>query len=263
MRKKAREERMGKLTGKVAVVSGASRGIGKACAIAFAEDGADVVVNYHTHPEDAADTVRQIEALGQRAIAYQADVSKRDQVDAMFKTARERFGRVDVVVANAYRSVRQPFLEVTPEGLEQTLAVTLLGTFNVCRAGARILAENGVAGSIIIIGSIHGEHGFANSSSYNIAKFGITGMALTMANELAARHIRVNVINPGWIDTPGERQYATDEEMREGALQLPWKRLGQPREMGRVAAFLASDDASFVSGTIMRADGAQIAALGG
>ena len=258
-----REESLGKLTGKVAVVSGASRGIGRACAIAFAEDGADVVVNYHTHPDDAADAARQIESLGRRALAYRADVSNRDEVAGMFQAAREQFGRIDIVVANAYRSIRQPFLEVTREGLEQTLGVTLGGTFNVCQAGARIMAESGVAGSIIIIGSVHAEHGFANSTSYNIAKFGVTGMALTMANELAARHIRVNVINPGWIDTPGERQYATEEEMREGAAQLPWKRLGQPSEIGRVAAFLASDDASYVSGTIMRADGAQIAALGG
>ena len=180
----------------------------------------------------------------------------------MFKAALERFGSVDIVVANAYRSIRQPFLEVTLDGLEQTLAVTLVGTFHVCQAGARIMAERQVAGSIVIIGSIHGEHGFANSTSYNIAKFGITGLALTMANELAAHRGRVNVINPGWIDTPGERQYATEEELHEGARRLPWKRLGQPREIGRVAVFLASDDASFVSGTIMRADGAQIAALG-
>ena len=254
---------MGRLLGKVAVVSGASRGIGRACAIAFAEDGADVLVNYLSHAEDAADTVHQVEALGQRAIAYQADVADRAQVDGMFDAALDRFGSVDIVVANAYRSIRQPFLEVTLDGLEKTLAVTLGGTFHVCQAGARIMAQRQVAGSIVIIGSIHGEHGFANSTSYNIAKFGITGLALTMANELAAYRIRVNVINPGWIDTPGERQYATEAELHEEARRLPWKRLGQPREIGRVAAFLASDDASFVSGTIMRADGAQIAALGG
>ncbi len=254
---------MGKLMGKVAVVSGASRGIGKACALAFAEDGADVVVNYNTHPEDAAETVAQIEALGQKSIAVQADVSDRAQVDRMFAAALERFGRVDIVVANAYRSIRQPFLEVTQEGLDQTLAVTLKGTFHVCQAGARIMAERAIPGSIILIGSIHGEQAFSNSTSYNIAKFGIQGLALTMANELASRHIRVNVIHPGWIDTPGERQYATEEELRVEGQRLPWGRLGQPAEMGRVAAFLASDDASFVSGAILRADGAQIAALGG
>lgn len=253
----------GRLTGKVAVVSGASRGIGRGCALAFAEDGADVVVNYHTHPEDADETVRQVEALGGRAFAFRADVSDRAQVDALFAAALARFGRVDIVVANAYRSIRQPFLDVTLDGLQQTLAVTLLGTFHVCQVGARAMVEHGVTGSIIVIGSIHGEVAYSNSTAYNIAKFGVTGMALTMANELSAHRIRVNVVNPGWIDTPGERQYATEAELQAEALKLPWRRLGQPREIGRVAAFLASEDASFVSGTIMRADGAQVAAGGG
>lgn len=254
---------MGKLEGKVALVSGASRGIGRGCALAFAEDGADVVVNYLTHRDEAEATIQEITGLGRRAIAVQADVSDRAQVDRMVQAALDRFGRLDVAVANAYRSIRQPFLDVTPEALDQTLAVTLLGTFHVCQASARCMVAQSVEGSIVIIGSIHGEHGFAGATSYNIAKFGIQGLALTMANELAPYRIRVNVINPGWIDTPGERQFATEEELQEGARSIPWRRLGRPGEIGRVAAFLASDEASFVSGTIMRADGAQIAAMGG
>jgi glucose 1-dehydrogenase len=254
---------MGRLDGRVALVSGASRGIGQACAVAFAEDGADVVVNYHSHPEDAAETVRRIEALGRRGLAYQADVSQRAEVDAMVAAALERFGRLDVVVANAYRSVREPFLEITPEGLEATLSVTLLGTFHVCQAGARAMVERRIPGSIILIGSIHGEVAFAGAASYNLAKFGLTGMALTMANELARHQVRVNVINPGWIDTPGERNFATEQELAAAAQALPWRRLGRPSEIGRVAAFLASDDASFVSGAVFRADGAQVAAIGG
>ena len=254
---------MGRLSGRVGLVSGASRGIGRACALAFAEDGADVVVTYHTHGDEAADVVREIERLGGRGLAFGADVSDRAQVDAMFAAALERFGHVDMVVANAYRSIRQPFLEVTPEGLEQTLAVTLLGAFHVCQAGARAMVERGRPGSITVSGSIHGESGFSNSTSYNIAKFGLTGMVLTAANELAGRGVRVNLVNPGWIDTPGERKYATEDEMQAGAKALPFGRLGQPREIGRVAAFLASDDASFISGAVLRADGAQIAALGG
>jgi glucose 1-dehydrogenase len=254
---------MGKLSGKVAVVSGASRGIGQGCALAFAEDGADVVVNYLTHRDEAEATVRRIEEMGSRAIAVQADVADRAQVDRLVQAALDRFGHLDAAVANAYRSIRQPFLDVTPEALDQTLAVTLLGTFHICQAAARAMVARRVEGSIVLIGSIHGEHGFAGSTAYNMAKFGIQGLALTMANELAPYRIRVNVINPGWIDTPGERQFATEEELREGALTIPWKRLGRPDEIGRVAAFLASDDASFVSGSILRADGAQIAAMGG
>ena len=152
---------------------------------------------------------------------------------------------------------------LTPEGLEQTLSVTLLGAFHVCQAGARAMVERGDAGSLTVIGSIHGESGFSNSTSYNVAKFGLTGMVLTAANELARHNIRVNLVNPGWIDTPGERRYATEDELRAEAQKLPFRRLGQPHEIGRVVAFLASDAASFVSGAVLRADGAQIAALGG
>src|SRR5215472_8558563 len=120
---------MGRLDGKIALITGSSRGIGQGCAIALAEDGADVVVNYRSHPDDAAATVREVEARGRRALSYRADVADRPQVDAMIGAALERFGRIDVLVANAYRSVRQPFLEVTLEGLQQTLDVTMLGVF--------------------------------------------------------------------------------------------------------------------------------------
>jgi glucose 1-dehydrogenase len=246
-----------------ALVSGSSRGIGRGCAIALAEAGFDVAVNYLSHADEAAEVVAEVERLGRRAFAWRADVSERAQVDALVAEALGRFGRLDAVVANAYRSVRQPFLDVTPEGLEQTLSVTLLGTFHICQAGARAMVERGTAGSLTVIGSIHGEAGFSNSTSYNIAKFGLTGMVLTAANELAAHDIRVNLVNPGWIDTPGERRYASEEELRAEAQKLPFRRLGQPAEIGRLVAFLASDAASFVSGAVIRADGAQIAALGG
>jgi glucose 1-dehydrogenase len=246
-----------------ALVSGASRGIGRGCALALAEAGFDVAVNYLTHPDEAAEVVAEVERLGRRAFAHRADVSDRAQVDALVAEALARFGRLDAVVANAYRSVRQPFLDVTPEGLEQTLAVTLLGAFHVCQAGARAMVERGDAGSLTVIGSIHGESGFSNSTAYNVAKFGLTGMVLTAANELARHNIRVNLVNPGWIDTPGERRYATEDELRAEARKLPFRRLGQAHEIGRVVAFLASDAASFVSGAVLRADGAQIAALGG
>ncbi len=254
---------MARLAGKVALVTGASRGIGRGCALALAEDGADVIVNYRSHADEADAVVREIAAMGRRAAAFQADVADRAQVDAMIEFTVSRFGRLDVLVPNAYRSIREPFLDVTSDGLQQTLAVTLLGTFHVCQAGARAMVARGEGGSIVIIASIHAEHAFAGSTSYNIAKFGITGLGLTMANELARHRIRVNILNPGWIDTPGERQYYTEDELREEGKKLPWGRLGQPREMGKVVAFLASDDASYVTGAILRADGGQICAMGG
>jgi glucose 1-dehydrogenase len=254
---------MARLDGRVALVTGASRGIGRGCAIALAEDGADIVVNYRSHPDDAAATVQAIETLGRRALAYRADVADRAQVDAMVDATLERFGRIDVLVANAYRSIRQPFLEMTMDGLQQTLDVTMLGVFHACQAGARAMVAKGEGGSIIIVASIHAEHAFAGAGAYNMAKFAVTGLGLTMANELTRHRIRVNILNPGWIDTPGERQFLSEEELQAEGKKLPFGRLGQPREMGRVAAFLASDDASFITGSIIRADGGQICSMGG
>src|SRR5438270_6797406 len=161
---------MGRLDGRVAIVTGASRGIGKGCAITLAEDGADVVVNYRSHPEDAVAAVAEIEALGRRAAAFPADVSDRTQVDALVDFALAHFGRLDVLVANAYRSVREPFLDVTLAGLQQTLDVTLVGTFHTCQAGARAMVRQGQGGAIVIVASIHAEHAFAGSTSYNMAK---------------------------------------------------------------------------------------------
>jgi glucose 1-dehydrogenase len=247
----------------VALVTGASRGIGRGCAVALAEDGADVVVNYRSHPDDAAATVREVEALGRRGLAYRADVADRSQVDAMVGATLERFGRIDVLVANAYRSIRQPFLEMTMDGLQQTLDVTMLGVFNACQASARAMVAKGKGGSIVIVASIHAEHAFAGSTAYNMAKFAVTGLGLTMANELTGHRIRVNIVNPGWIDTPGERQFLSEGELLAEGKKLPFGRLGQPREMGRVVAFLASDDASFITGSIIRADGGQIVSMGG
>ncbi len=250
-----------RLAGRVALVTGASRGIGRGCALALAEDGADVVVNYLSHPDEAEAVVREITALGRQSLAYQADVADRSQVAAMVDAVADRFGRLDILVANAYRSIREPFLEVTPEGLEQTLAVTLLGTFYCCQYAARKMAARGEGGKIVVIGSVHAEHPFAGSTAYNMAKFAVDGMVQTAALELAPRHINVNVIHPGWIDTPGERRYYSEEELREEGKRIPWGRLGTPLEIGRVAAFLASDDAEYVTGAVLRADGAHILGL--
>jgi glucose 1-dehydrogenase len=250
-----------RLAGKVAVVTGASRGIGQGCALALAEDGADVVVNYLTHEDEALAVVEQISRLGRRSFAYRADVSERSQVQALIEATVAHFGRLDVMVANAYRSIREPFLEITTAGLERTLSTTLLGTFYCCQLAAQRMVAQGGGGMIIVIGSVHAEHPFAGATAYNMAKFGVVGMALTAAVELARYRVRVNVINPGWIDTPGERNYYTEEQLQEEGKKIPWGRLGTPREIGRVAAFLASDDAEYITGAVLRVDGAHILGL--
>jgi glucose 1-dehydrogenase len=250
----------GRLAGKVALVSGASLGIGRGCALALAEDGADVVVNYFSHADEAEAAAKEIEALGRQAMAYQADVSDRAQVERMIEATLARYGRLDILVSNAYLSIRQPFLEMTPEGLMRTLEVSLLGAFHCCQLAARAMVAQG-RGHVIVIGSVHAEHPFGGATAYNMAKWALDGMALTAAAELAPQHIHVNVIHPGWIDTPGERRYYSEEQLIEEGKRIPWGRLGTPREIGRVAAFLASDDAEYITGAIVRVDGAHILGL--
>jgi glucose 1-dehydrogenase len=250
----------GRLAGKVALVSGASLGIGRGCALALAEDGADVVVNYFSHADEAEAAAKEIEALGRQAMAYQADVSDRAQVERMIEATLARYGRLDILVSNAYLSIRQPFLEMTPEGLMRTLEVSLLGAFHCCQLAARAMVAQG-RGHVIVIGSVHAEHPFGGATAYNMAKWALDGMALTAAAELAPQHIHVNVIHPGWIDTPGERRYYSEEQLIEEGKRIPWGRLGTPREIGRVAAFLASDDAEYMTGAIVRVDGAHLLGL--
>jgi glucose 1-dehydrogenase len=251
----------GRLPGKVALVTGASLGIGRGCALALAEDGADVVVNYLSHEKEAQAAVQEIEALGRRAVAHQADVSDRSQVERMIEATLARYGRLDILVSNAYLSIRQPFLETTPEALMRTLEVSLLGAFHCCQLAARAMVAQGRGGHIIVIGSVHAEHPFGGATAYNMAKWALDGMALTAAAELAPQHIHVNIIHPGWIDTPGERRYLSEEQLIEEGKRIPWGRLGAPREIGRVAAFLASDDAEYMTGAIVRVDGAHILGL--
>lgn len=253
---------MGTLDGKVALVTGGARGIGAACVRALAEAGADVVINDVAHLDLAAELQREVEALGRRAVVYPADVADRGAVEAMIGATVERFGRLDTAVANAYRSIRQPFLDVTPEAMAATFAVTYGGVFHTCQLAARAMVAGGRGGRLILISSIHAEQPFANSTSYNAAKAAAAHMARTAANELAPHHITVNCIAPGWIDTPGERAYATEDELAQAGNTLPWGRLGQPREIGAIAAFLASDAAEFISGAFIRADGAQLVAMG-
>jgi glucose 1-dehydrogenase len=170
-------------------------------------------------------------------------------------------------VANAGVSVRQPFLEVTPEGLERTLRPTMYGVLWTCQAAARQMVRQDPLpgresrGKLVVIASIHAEQPFARSSSYNLAKAGVTHLMRTAAVELAEQKINVNIINPGWIDTPGERQHATEEEIAAGAAQLPWHRLGRPEEIGRVAVFLASPDSDYMTGSVVRVDAGEMVSL--
>ena len=243
------------LEGKVALVTGSSRGIGRGCAEQMARAGAKVTINYNSHPEDGETVAQSVRLLGSDAIVVKADVSDRASVDNMVQRTIKYFGRLDVVVCNAYYSVREPFLSMSTEGMKKTLDVSLLGAFHTAQSGARQMVKQGDGGSILFISSVLSFIPLPTSLSYNAAKAGMNHMSATMARELTEHRIRVNVIEPGWIDTPGERQYASDTEISEGAKRLPWGRLGTTDDIGRAATFLCSDSADYITGAVLRVDG--------
>jgi glucose 1-dehydrogenase len=243
------------LSGRVALITGASRGIGRGCAIEMAQAGADVVVNYRSHPRDAEEVVREIEKLGRRGIAVGADVANRTEVERLIGAALDRFGKIDILVNNAYRSIRKPFLDLTDEDIEATWSVSLWSVFRCSQAVARHMVERQQGGSIIAISSTFASIPWPTSLPYNAGKAAVNQMMFTMATELAPYRVRVNVIEPGWTDTPGERQYSTEEQIREGAKLLPLGRLARPDEIGKMAAFLVSDAAAYVTGGCFRIDG--------
>ncbi|HEU4753805.1 MAG TPA: SDR family oxidoreductase [Armatimonadota bacterium] len=243
------------LEGKVALVTGASRGIGRGCAVELARGGARVVVNYRSHPEEAEAVARECREAGGEAMTFGADVADHPAVDRMFAAARERFGAIDILVNNAYRSIRKPFLELTPQDLRDTWEVSLLAPFYCSRLAAAEMVRRGRGGKIVMVSSVLAFIPLPNSLPYNSAKAGMEQMACTMATELAPHRINVNVVEPGWTDTPGERAFLSEEELQEEARKLPWGRMANIREMGEVVAFLCSPAADYITGATLRVDG--------
>tara|TARA_A100001037_G_scaffold298184_1_gene321468 strand:+ start:1534 stop:2295 length:762 start_codon:yes stop_codon:yes gene_type:complete len=250
------------LSGKVALITGASRGIGRATAVEMARCGANVVINYRSHGEEAEEVAEEVRATGQEALVYQADVSNRHAVESMVTAAVKEMGRLDILVSNAYYSKREPFLELSLEALDRTWDVTLCGAFHAAQLSARQMVEQGDGGALCFISSVLARIPFPTSLPYNSAKAGMNQMSRTIANELLEHKIRSNVIEPGWIDTPGERQYTTEEEMQTEGSKLPWGRLGSPDEIAKSATFLCSDAASYVTGSILQVDGGYCLARG-
>jgi glucose 1-dehydrogenase len=246
---------MPNLKGKVAIVTGASRGIGRGIALELASCGADVMVNYVSSADKAEAVANEIRAMGRRALVYRADVSKRDQVQAMIDATVREFGRVDIMVPNAAHNVRKPVLELEPEDVAATWDMTLWATFHCSQLAARQMVKQGGGGKICVISSVHAEMPFKKCMSYASGKAGMHQMARVMANELAAHRINVNVLEPGWIDTEGERALPTAQVMLQTAAKIPLGRLGTVEENGKAVAFLCSDDASYITGTILLLDG--------
>jgi glucose 1-dehydrogenase len=257
---------MQRFEGKTALITGASRGIGRGIALCLAAEGADVVVNYRTHPDEAQSVADEIGAMGRQAMIFQADVADRSALEEMYAASIERFGRLDVVVANAAFSIREPVIEAKWENVQRTIEVTQFGVFHTCQLAAQQMVKQPLLGrsrgKIVIISSVHEEMAFALSAAYNMSKAAINHLARTMAIELAPQRINVNVVNPGWIDTPGERSYFSEEEIREGGEKIPWGRIGVPEDIGKAVAYLASDYADYATGSVLRVDGGLMVGLG-
>ena len=243
------------LSGKTAIVTGASRGIGRACALALAEAGCDVAINYRSSPEQAEELAEEIGRLGRRALLLQADVANQAEVERMVAETAERFGRLDIAVSNAAYSDREPFYEADMAGFRRTVDVTMWGAFHLLRASARQMIEQGEGGSVVVISSPHAFVAVPRSMAYNMSKAAIDHMARTAAIELVEHRIRVNLIHPGWIDTPGERKFASEEQLASAAAKLPWKRMGRADEIARGVVFLCDPASDYITGSSLGIDG--------
>src|SRR5437899_3179042 len=247
---------MGQLDSKVAIVTGSDSGIGRAIAIQFAQEGATVVINY-AHAQDKAEQVREIiEQNNGKALVIQADVSQYQQAMGLIQQTLEHFNRLDIMVNNAGMEIHSPFLDVSEEQWDRVLNVDLKGAFFCAQAAAREMVKRKTAGRIINISSVHEDLAMPQNAPYCCAKGGIRMMTRTICLELAPYNITVNNIAPGAIDTPIEADVKADPEKMAALLkEIPQHRMGQPEEVAKLALFLASDAAAYVTGSTYIIDG--------
>jgi len=251
------------LKGQKALVTGGSSGIGKAVAIELGNAGADVVVNYARGAEKAQEVVAEIEKHGSRAFAFQADVSKEDQVLAMFAKMKDTFGTIDILINNAGLQKDAPFDEMTIDQWNLVINVNLTGQFVCAREAVREFKRRGVvpavscaAGKIICMSSVHEVIPWAGHVNYAASKGGVMLMMKSIAQEVAPYRIRVNSIAPGAIRTPINTDAWQTPEAYDALMTLvPYKRIGEPEDIGRAAVWLASDHADYVNGISLIVDG--------
>ncbi|MGH2558933.1 MAG: SDR family NAD(P)-dependent oxidoreductase [Thermomicrobiales bacterium] len=238
--------------GKVAIVTGGTRGIGRGIALELAGEGAAVVVNHVRAKERANDVVEAITKAGGAAVAVRADVGRRDEAEALVAAAVDRFGRLDVLVNNAGICPFRPFWEITDEVWEETMRTNLYGAFVTSQAAARVMRDQG-GGAIVHVSSVSSYIGGPEQVHYCATKGGINAMTAAMAVALGEHHIRVNAVLPGGVPTDINRHHWEDRPWTNPG--LPINRPGQPWDIARAVCYLASDDAAWLTGVLLPVDG--------
>lgn len=244
-----------RLLGKKALVTGAARGIGRGCALALAREGADLALNDRDESDELLALVDEIRHLGRTAIACPGDAFDADSRERLVQTAITGLGSIDILISNPAMNRRAAFLDQDPAEFSRIIDATLISGFHISQLVASHLVARGQGGKIVFISSVHDRIPYANNAAYNAAKAGLKHFARTIAAELLPHRINVNVIEPGWIDTPGERAVFGDPAIDRAGAGLPWGRLGTPDDIGRVAAFLASADSDYITGASVLVDG--------
>ena len=243
-----------RLSGKVALVTGAQQGIGRAIALAMAGEGADVGVNFLDDAAAAERVAAEVRRFGRKATTVRADVGRAEDVTAMLGAVSAAIGPPDILVNNAGVFPRSPFLDLTEREWDHVLGVNLKGGFLCAQAAARAMVAAGRPGAIVNISS-SAVRGDARGVHYSASKAGVIGLTRAMALALAPHRIRVNAIAPGLTDTRQPRYGNTEEQIAARALEIPLGRMAQPEEIARVAVFLASDEASAITGAVVHANG--------
>lgn len=244
------------LTGKNAIVTGGSRGIGRAIALAFAEAGANVAIIYAGHAEAAAETLRGVEAHGVKGVTIQCDVADEAAVTAMIKTVKEEFGSIDILVNNAGITKDNLLMRLKESDWQAVINTNLTGAFH-CVKGVTKLMMKQRQGAIINISSVVGLTGNAGQANYAAAKAGLLGLTKAAAKELASRNIRVNAIAPGYIHTDMTADLP-ETVIAEMIKTIPLGRVAEPEEVAKTAVFLASDAASYITGQTIHVDGGMV-----
>lgn len=248
-----------KLENKVAIVTGASSGIGQAIAIGMAREGASIVVDYVGSPDGANQTVQQIESAGGQALAVLADVSQPDQVATLLQQTVAKFGKLDICINNAGIEYKHPITEFPLDQWNKIIAVNLTGPFLCAQAAAKQMISQGGTGRIINISSVHQDLPMPGNAPYCASKGGLRMLMRTIAVELAPHGITVNNIGPGAIYTPIDADVQANPEMEKALMaEIPVGRWGKPEEVANLAIFLASDDASYITGSTYYIDGGML-----